>query len=154
MDDGARALAFVAKRQGSRDMPAAAWAHVLSLELGWMSPGQAKAFVARAEAAGHLVAGDALRLAVDPDTVDIPRGFRPEPDAVMEGPDQGDPFLEWVNRLAKQSSRSDVLAAIATRQETHLLDAMSAVLMLAQEAGLDVTAAARDALRIMQTESG
>lgn len=71
-------LAFVARREGRRSMPASRWAMVLSLDLGWMPPAAAHAFVARGiEAALLRPDGDDLRLAVDPATVEIPRGFRP-----------------------------------------------------------------------------
>jgi len=64
-------------------MPEAAWAHVMSLELGWMAPGAAKAFVADCVASGLLVpetGEDQLRLGFDATTVTIPRGFRPPTD--------------------------------------------------------------------------
>lgn len=76
------ALAFIARRQAAKAMSASRWSHMLSLEMGWMNPGQARAFVDRAERAGLLAPdGDALRLVIDPTTVEVPRGFRPRPDA-------------------------------------------------------------------------
>src|ERR687891_481157 len=76
------ALAFIARRQAARVMSAARWSHILSLELGWMNPGQARAFVDAAVRAGLLAAdGDQLRLVVDPHLVEVPRGFRPKADA-------------------------------------------------------------------------
>lgn len=75
------ALAFIARRQASRAMSAARWCHLLSLELGWMNPGQARAFVDGAVRAGILaVDGEHLRLVIDPQAVEVPRGFRPKPD--------------------------------------------------------------------------
>jgi len=75
------ALAFVARRQAKQAMTAARWCHLLSLELGWMNPGQARAFVEGAQRAGLLAPeGDLLRLLVDPQAVEVPRGFRPRVD--------------------------------------------------------------------------
>lgn len=74
-----RALAFVARRQASRAMPAQRWAHVLSFELGWMNPGQARTFVQRGVDAGLLAPdGGVHRLVIDPAAVELPRGFRPK----------------------------------------------------------------------------
>ncbi|MCA1819710.1 MAG: DUF2240 family protein [Halobacteriales archaeon] len=61
------ALAFVARREGRRAMAAARWAHVISFDLGWMAPAQAKAFVARGvEAALLRPDGESLAFALDP----------------------------------------------------------------------------------------
>ena len=124
------ALAFVARRQATRAMSAARWCHVLSLELGWMNPGQARGFIDGAVRAGLLAAdGEALRLVIDPQAVEVPRGFRPKPDAAASAPTaraahaapaapttpaapwappaaaaapppEPDPFLAWVARVA------------------------------------------------------
>lgn len=76
------ALAFVARRQAQRAMTASRWSHLLSLEMGWMNPGQARAFVEAAVRAGLLAPdGDLLRLVIDPQAVEVPRGFRPKPEA-------------------------------------------------------------------------
>lgn len=140
-------------------MPAARWAHVLSLDLGWMPPGQARAFVEQGVSAALLrPEGESLVLAVDPSTVEIPRGFKPgaqptppprpaaaagSPPAV---PPPVDPFLEWVERLAAHtaSDRRRVLLQVAENQARMggMLSAMAAVLWLAARAGLDVREAA------------
>ncbi|HET6399083.1 MAG TPA: DUF2240 family protein, partial [Candidatus Thermoplasmatota archaeon] len=161
VDDVARALAFVSRRQGHRAMAAQQWALVLSLDLGWMTPGEAQRFVARAQEAGTLQPeGDLLRLAPDPALVDVPRGFRPDPEA-KPSKAAGDPFLEWVERAAKAAgwTRDQVLAEVAGRQErlAGLLDAQAAVLWLAAEHGLDVRAAAiahESGLRAAQAAPG
>lgn len=76
------ALAFIARRQASKAMSASRWSHMLSLEMGWMNPGQARSFVERAVRAGLLAPdGDVLRLVIDPAVVEVPRGFRPRPEA-------------------------------------------------------------------------
>ncbi|MHB1262308.1 MAG: DUF2240 family protein, partial [Thermoplasmatota archaeon] len=76
------ALAFIARRQATKAMSASRWSHMLSLEMGWMNPGQARAFVDRAVRAGLLAPdGDALRLVIDPTSVEVPRGFRPKAEA-------------------------------------------------------------------------
>src|SRR5207245_1332417 len=82
MGDVEAALAFVAARQGRRALLPQEWAHVLSLDLGWMAPAQARRLVERAQAAGLLTPdGDLLRLALDPAAVQVPPLFRPRPDA-------------------------------------------------------------------------
>jgi len=159
------ALAFVSRREGLRSMPASRWAHVMSLDLGWMPPGEARVFVSRAvEAALLRDEGEALRLTIDPATVQVPPGFRPgrtdgappaaRPTAASVGPAVAapqpptpiDPFLDWVEKLAKHSGteRRQVLAQVAQVQDRMggSLSAMAALLWLAAKAGLDVRAAA------------
>lgn len=85
-----RALAFVARRQGKRAMPGSEWANVMSLELGWMAPGDARRFVAAAQAAGLLVPdGDELAFPDDPREVEVPRHFRPDPAALLRATGDG-----------------------------------------------------------------
>lgn len=164
MSDVEVALAFIARRQARTAMPANRWCHLLSLELGWMNPGQARAFVERAVRAGLLAEDGAdLRLVVDPTRVEVPRGFRPKPDAeaaATAGPAKGgnpdaaaptepDPFLGWVARIAAQRglTREQVLGQVASLQDSMggLLTAEAAVLLLARKNGLDVQAAAKAA---------
>jgi hypothetical protein len=166
------ALAFIARRQASKTMTASRWSHMLSLEMGWMNPGQARAFVERAVQAGLLAAdGDRLVLVIDPATVEVPRGFRPRPEAAAEAPSAGgvapgagagtsgpassgpaaaappDPFLAWLAKLAADRglTRDQVLAQVAQTQEQMggLLTAEAAVLLLARRNGLDVADASR-----------
>lgn len=87
MSDLEIALAFIARRQAAKAMSASRWSHMLSLEMGWMNPGQARAFVERAVRAGILAPdGELMRLVIDPAAVEVPRGFRPRVDAPA-GPD-------------------------------------------------------------------
>lgn len=159
-----RAFAVAARRQATRSMSLQRWAHVLSLELGWMNPGQARSFVDAAVRAGLLAEEDGkLRLVIDPAAVDIPRGFRPPPLAASSsGPTQPvggdpvpspgpppDPFLAWVAKVAAQrgQTRDTVLAEVAAVQAQMggLLTAEAAVLLLARRQGLDVAQAAASA---------
>jgi hypothetical protein len=148
--DVERALAFVAHRRARAALPAREWVHELSLGLGWMPPGAARAFVERAQHAGLLAEAEGglrLTLATEPEW---PRGFRPDPEAVPEGQavpaSSADPFLDWVGRVAARAGlpREAVLAQVAERQARMggLMSAWAAVLWLAAEAGLDVRAAA------------
>jgi hypothetical protein len=160
------ALAFVARRQASRSMTAAKWSHHLSLDLGWMNPGQARSFIDAAVRGGLLAPdGEAghLRLLIDPQLIEVPRGFRPKADAVAPtaaaGPraesgasaalPEPDLFLSWVTKLAAQrgTTREQVLGQVATLQESMagLLTAEAAVLLLARRNGVDVAAAAEAA---------
>lgn len=141
------ALAFIARRQASRAMTASRWSHFLSLEMGWMNPGQARVFVDAAVRAGLLAPdGEALRLVIDPQAVEVPRGFRPKADAPASAPSpakpspvsfasgvpvstgpaatppatpEADPFLAWVARLAadRRGTREQVLGQVAQLQE-------------------------------------
>lgn len=157
--DGARmALAFVARRQASRVLPRTRWAHVLSLELGWMSPGQATAYVDRAAAAGLLRSqGEALELAFDPANVEVPRGFRPDP-LEAPAPAAPDPFVDWLDKVAAATrrSRADVLADVEERQRRMggMLTAETALLWSAAEAGLDVREAAQRSLDSLTAPKG
>ncbi|MEA3191235.1 MAG: hypothetical protein QOD77_1817 [Thermoplasmata archaeon] len=146
MGDLETALAFVARRAGARAMPPAAWVHHLSLELAWMAPAQARAFVERAMAAGVLrLAGDDAELAFDPRAVEAPRGFRPNPDTGAAPPE--DPFVAWLGRVgaATGKDRAAVLADVAARQQAMggMLTAWAALLWAAADAGLDVRSAAQ-----------
>ena len=141
------AFAFIARRQALRAMTAQRWSHFLSLELGWMNPGQARLFVDGAVRAGILAAdGDQLRLVLDPQAIAVPRGFRPKPDggagdpapsraapaspthapaphtsapAAPAPPPEPDLFLAWVAKLAaqRQGTREQVLGQVAALQE-------------------------------------
>jgi hypothetical protein len=167
------AFAFIARRQASKAMSASRWSHMLSLEMGWMNPGQARAFVERAVRAGLLAPdGELMRLVIDPQAVEVPRGFRPKPDAEADpskdpkghgsahasGAGGGvgvsaapaaDPFLAWVAKVAAHRgiNREQVLSQVAATQAElgGLLTAEAAVLLLARRNGLDVAEAARSA---------
>ena len=157
------ALAFIARRQAQRSMTAAKWSHHLSLDLGWMNPGLARSFVDAAVRGGLLAPeGDQLRLLIDPQLVEVPRGFRPKADAVPTPPSgaaasskpapdsapmpEPDLFLSWVTRIAAQRglTREHVLGQVAALQESlaGLLTAEAAVLLLAKRNGADVATAA------------
>lgn len=145
MGDLETALAFVARRAGSRSLAPTTWAHHLSLEMGWMSPAQARAFVERALASGVLrAAGDAAELAFDPRGHEAPRGFRPDPNAGAGPPE--DPFVAWLGQVAAKTGRdrAAVLADVAARQQAMggMLTAWAALLWAAADAGLDVRSAA------------
>lgn len=148
VSDVERALAFVARREGRTAMGEMQWANVLSLGMRWMSPAEARAFVSRAVAAKLLVpdAGE-LRLAFAPGDVEVPAGFRPGAQAAAA---PADPFLAHLDQLAKslRVPRERLLASVAQRQAQMggLLSAEAALLWHAAEAGLDVQAAAREAL--------
>ncbi len=147
----------MARRQGARSLPASTWTHLLSLELGWMTPGQARRYVEAAKAAGLLEEdGAALRLSVDPRDYDAQLGFRPDPEKMPESSPSSrprgnkDPFVAWVERVAATTgqSRAAVLAQVADRQQTMggLLTAEVAVLWVARDAGLDVRVGLEDAI--------
>jgi hypothetical protein len=146
------ALAFVATRQARRALRQQEWVHVLSFDLGWMAPAQARRMVELAQAAGLLAPdGDALRFTLDPASVQVPTLFRPRPDAEPEAAAPAGPpasFVVWLDAYVRQAGcdRAEALRRVAQRQEeAHgLLTADVALLWLAAEAGLDVrTAAAR-----------
>lgn len=151
--DAEMALAFVAKRQGADSMSASAWAHTLSLELGWMTPGAAKSFVADCQAGGLLTEnGDALRLTFDRKGVDIPRGFRPPQDLSVEPvgtpappADDGsedDLFPRLIARIAeaKAMSKDEVINEAGAVQERFggRLSAEAAAVRVAMAHGVDV----------------
>lgn len=140
------AFAFIARRQALRAMTAQRWSHFLSLELGWMNPGQGRLFVDGAVRAGILAAdGDELRFVLDPQAIAVPRGFRPRPDGgagdgasprsppapsahasashatqspAPPAPPEPDLFLAWVAKLAahRQGTREQVLGQVAALQ--------------------------------------
>lgn len=136
-------------------MPSSRWVHVLSLELGWMTPGQARRYVDAAQQAGILVPeGEEVALSVDPASVQVQRGFRPNPDALPEAaapaPEGEDPFSRWLQKVAAAMSKDAgmVLADVADVQERFggRLGALPALLLLAGAAGLDVRGAAAEEL--------
>lgn len=149
------ALAFVARLKGARALQESEWVFTLSLHLGWMAPREARAFVARALAAGVLAPdGNRCRLVPDPGALEAARGFRPDPAAqagATPAPAETD-FLHWVDRLAREvrCDRSEALARIGALQERMggLLTAQAAVLWLVREAGVDVRPAARALLPV------
>ncbi|MCA1819087.1 MAG: DUF2240 family protein [Halobacteriales archaeon] len=158
MGDAEAALAFVALRQARRALPVQDWVHVLSLDLGWMSPAQARRLVLRCSDAGLLrqQEGDTemLEFALDPAKVVVPPFFRPHPEAVPDpllhsaSPPAEEGFLAWLEAYTRHAGceRAEALHRISKRQaEAHgLLTADAALLWVAAEAGLDVrTAAAR-----------
>ncbi len=165
VNEAAQALAFVAKRAASRSLPAARWAHVLSLELGWMTPSQARAYVAGAKSAGLLQEeAEELSFVLDPDSVVMDRRFRPDPQALPEplpAPvevqelDEGG-FSGWLRTLSSHlgqdaAATMDLVSEIQNRFGGHL-GAYPALLIAAQEAGLDTTDAAESELgKLMQS---
>lgn len=136
------ALAFVARRQGATTLPTSTWAHVLSLELGWLPPGEAKAFVSACLDAG-LLAGEPAALQVASD-VEVPRGFRLAPGTRPEAVEARDPFMELVASVSAGTGEPTgaVLSAMGELQQRHgLLDAPAALLLWASE-HMDVRALA------------
>lgn len=158
------ALAFIARREARLSMSAARWAHVLCFELGWMNPGQARAFVQRAIASGLLAPdGDLMRFVLDPASVQVPRGFKPDPLAIAPAapsaaPPEPDLFLGWVARLAAHhgAPREHILGRVAAVQERMggMLTAEAAALWLARDAGMDVAEAARAAEQTLRPGRG
>ncbi|MEK6975703.1 MAG: DUF2240 family protein [Candidatus Thermoplasmatota archaeon] len=154
------ALAFIARREARAAMTAARWAHVLCFELGWMNPGQARAFVQRAIASGLLAPdGDLMRFVLDPAGVQVPRGFKPDPLAIVAASasapaPEPDLFLGWVARLAAHHAvpREHILGRVAAVQERMggMLTAEAAALWLARDAGMDVAEAARAAAQALK----
>jgi len=150
MGDAEAAFAFVATRQARRSMRPEEWVHVMSFDLGWMAPAQARALVAAAQETGLLEAdGEALRLAVDPATIQVPTLFRPRPDARPEPRAAAPPpdgFVAWLGTYERHAGcdRAEALRRVAHRQEElhGLLTGEAALLWLAAEAGLDVRSAA------------
>lgn len=159
VSEAVQALSFVARREARRAMPAGRWALVLSLELGWMTPGQARRYVEAAVRAGVLVPeGDEVALAADPASVQVPRGFRPDPDAVPEPPrepEAGDAFAAWLQRVCAATGHDagGVMDAVSEVQERFggRLGALAALLAVARDAGLDVRDAARAELERVTT---
>lgn len=147
-----QALAFVARRAARKQMPATQWAHIMSLELGWMSPGEAKQYVAACRDAGLLAGEEELAPTFDT-TIEIPRGFRPDPANRPESTqvsEDADLFATWLAKTAEATGQdmAAVLADMEALQATHAgLHADAAVLLLARRAGLDVQAAAAEALK-------
>lgn len=143
------ALDAVAARQGKAALPEAEWAQVLSFELHWMTPAQARAYVARAARSGLLAARDGLLARPTRSGTAAPLGFKPDPEADPGGA-VDDPFAAWLARVAERTrkTREHVLADVAAQQQRlgGWITAEAAVLLLAREAGLDVREAAADAL--------
>lgn len=164
--DAEHALAFVAKRQGKGSVPESQWAHVLSLELGWLTPSQAKRFVANARDTGVLVddpdGPDRLRFAGDWRSLEVPRRFRLDPEAIEDVPAPAasptpapaaasdDPFRGLLDAIAahRGDERAAVMDDVSTWQDRMGgdLEAEAAALLVAAEAGMDVKARATQAL--------
>ncbi len=145
--DARRALAFVAKRQATDTLPVATWANVLSLELGWFTPGDARRFIDACIAAGLLrTTDDGAALGFPCREVELPRGFRPGPDAFPDAADATpttvDPFRDLVDRIATHGNgtRAEVLERIAQVQDRFggTLHANAAAVRVAIDEGLDV----------------
>lgn len=158
MTDARMALAFVVRRQGRDKMTATDWANVLSLELGWMTPAQAKRYVQACHDAGLLAGQDVWTPTFEAAHVEVPRGFRPDPERLplVSG---GDPFHAWLARVAAATDRDEdeVLRMTAAVQEEFggLLEAHGALLVLAADHGLDVAGAADEALaELMRRRAG
>lgn len=158
VSEAAQAFAFVAIRQATRTLPAARWAHILSLELGWMTPAQARRYVAAAQDAGLLATdGDELRLTLDPATVTIGRRFRPDPDATPAPPPTAPVpeggFAGWLQRLAaaKGDDPSLAMEAVTLVQDRFggHLGAYPALLVASRDAGLDVQEDAQAELNLI-----
>ncbi len=158
--DAERTLAFVAKRQGTEVLSASAWAHVLSLELGWLGPGAAKEFIASCKEHGLLLEdGDQLRLGFDARSVTIPRGFRPPEDVRAQAPvavpavdpaEVADPFRFLIARIVDESTldKGAVLGEVAAMQERFggKLSGEAAAIRVALAHGLNVLPEARSGL--------
>ncbi len=149
-------------------MPAADWAHVMSLDLGWLAPGAARQFVERCAEAGLLEEVDgALRPSFDRKTVDIPPRFRPGDNLMPEAGtataastateplESKDVFPQLLQQLEAEKGldRSAILAEVDEVQE-HFggrLTADAAMVRVALGHGLDVREAAGQALASVTT---
>lgn len=78
MSDLARTIAFAFRRKGVETMPGSELRLLLAYDLRWFAPEDAKKVVLRAIETGMLEQeGDAVRVAFDLATVQIPLNFRP-----------------------------------------------------------------------------
>lgn len=105
-----------ARRTGHHALTAGAWTHTLSLELGWMPPGDARRFVAAAQAAGVLRPSDEQWIVDKGTAVPIPRGFRPDPRLLSATADLGAQLENPPGREEETTSGSPVADAIAAKQ--------------------------------------
>lgn len=149
MNDLSRAVAFAYQRKGARVLPRMDLHMLLSMDMRWFAPEESKKVVARAVEVGLLVAeGDALRIAFDPASVDVPLTFRPNAKAILDEPITALPAPEPAAPAppaapARAASERDAELERARRGGLLTLDV--ARLVVARRHGEDVGARLADA---------
>jgi hypothetical protein len=149
------ALAYVYRREGEDPIPAEELQNLVSFDLRWFSPGEARAFVERAQAAGLVDESEGgLVPAFDVEEPDLSVSFEPsldldpvepqvEPDEADAEADEGGDLVGRVAEAlaeATEWSRAEAGRAIADERERlgDLVADEAAALLMARKRGLDV----------------
>lgn len=155
MSDVARAVAFVFRRKGAEVLSERDFVHVLSFDLRWLAPPEARRLLALAAERG-LVAreGEEIRPAFAHASLDVPIGWRATPAALDEpavAPPGAPPQDDLAARLAALANvQPDALRREAEHERERaagLLTTEAATLLAAARRGADVREVARSTLR-------
>lgn len=152
-----QAVAHVYRRAGRERMEAAELRHVVSLDLRWFPPEDARRFVDRCLQQGLLrEAEGGLEPTFDPADVQIPSTFQPTP-SILEGEASGTLVEEVSKAIAGATGEDADLARKDVSREVARLGGLVteevAAILLAEREGLDVSGwigPARETLRNRQ----
>lgn len=151
MSELQKAVAFVFKRKGQRQLPASEFKHAVSLDLRWYAPADAKRFLQAALQRGFVrEEGEHVVLTFDPASVSVPLQLKPGLDVIEEEgpvftpppPPPKDVAKDLLTDLAHalQADRDELEAAAQQEMEraAGLLSKEVALLVAARRRGLDV----------------
>ncbi|MGH7340205.1 MAG: DUF2240 family protein [Candidatus Rokuibacteriota bacterium] len=151
MEELRRAVAFLFKREGTRQMARRDLTLAAAMDLHWFGPQDSERMVDAALRGGLLVEkGGKLELTFDPAIVEMPVDFRPGR-AILAGGSAEDVVLriaEQISRL-RGLERAEILRRINARAKSGGVEAEAAALLVAAEEAADVgdlAALARDAV--------
>jgi hypothetical protein len=151
MEDLRRAVAFIYRREGAKQMARRDITLAAAMDLHWFGPQDSERLVDAAIRGGVLIEKSGkLEITFDPASVEMPVDFRPGR-AVLAGGSVEDAVIriaEQVSRL-RGIERAEVLRRINARAKSGNVEAEAAALLVAAEEAADVgelAALAREAV--------
>jgi hypothetical protein len=113
-------IASLFKRKGRESINQKELELLVSMELRWFKPGEAKRIIEQSKMAGLLIQdGDDLKPNFDITNIEIPIGFRPPKDLLIDlEEDQDSIFMQIVNQICLNTGMDEtkVIAEINSKQ--------------------------------------
>ncbi len=136
-----KTIAFLFQRKGTDEMDVEDFIYDPAAELGWFSTEQARDLLKVAEEQGLVVVeGDIVRTSFNHGSIELPFGFKPT-EEVLSTCEPKPLFPEILDVVCTYSgkSRSEIMAKVNKKQDEMNLRIEVALLLVADELGLELS---------------